>query len=72
MAQNLEALTNPYPWECMDGFPANPLTVTKDGTIVDLACIVILVTTLYCLMDSTHTSNTPIDLKDPSIDSYLH
>ncbi|XP_008779558.1 polyamine oxidase 1 [Phoenix dactylifera] len=72
MAQDLQALTDPRPWERMDGFPADPLTVAEGGVVVDPARVVSPVTALYRhLMDSARAGDAPVDPKDPSVGSFL-
>ncbi|XP_073108267.1 polyamine oxidase 1-like [Elaeis guineensis] len=67
MAQDLQALTDPPPWEHMDGFPTDPLTISQGGTIVDPSRVIATVTALYCrLMGSARTGEALIDPKDPA------
>lgn len=68
MAQDIQALSDPRPWERMDGFPTDPVTVAEGGAVVDPGRVVAPVTALYrCLMDSARAGDAVIDPKDPSV-----
>ncbi|KAG6477499.1 polyamine oxidase 1-like [Zingiber officinale] len=60
------------PWERMDGFPSDPLTVAEGGTVVDPLLVVDPITSLYCgLMDSARDGDAPVEPKRPGVGPFL-
>ncbi|CAL9162499.1 unnamed protein product [Musa hybrid cultivar] len=60
------------PWERMDGFPSDPLTVAEGGALVDPYVVVDPVTSLYRrLMDSARAGDATVDPKRPGVGPFL-
>lgn len=60
------------PWERMDGFPSDPLTVAEGGTVVDPLLVVDPITSLYRgLMDSARDGDVPVEPKRPGVGPFL-
>ncbi|XP_074568046.1 polyamine oxidase 1 [Curcuma longa] len=60
------------PWERMDGFPSDPLTVAEGGTVVDPLLVVDPIKSLYRgLRDSARGGDAPVESKHPGVGQFL-
>ncbi|KAJ8486730.1 hypothetical protein OPV22_019215 [Ensete ventricosum] len=73
IARDIAALAGDcVPWERMDGFPSDPLTVAEGGALVDPYVVVDPVTSLYRrLMDSARAGDATVDPKRPGVGPFL-
>ncbi|WOL20405.1 hypothetical protein Cni_G29210 [Canna indica] len=73
IASDIAALAaDSIPWERMDGYSQDPVTVAEGGTVVDPSLVVAPITALYRrLMDSARAGDAPVDVKRPGVGPFL-
>ncbi|CAL9117140.1 unnamed protein product [Musa acuminata var. zebrina] len=73
LASDIGALAHDScPWERMDGFPSDPITVAEGGTLIDPSLVVAPITSLYRrLMNSARAGDAPVDPKRPGVGQFL-